>query len=280
MERFDITAMRLPRLPKSRLGLASAGIAASIALHALLLVPLVWGSGGHRVPMPNSQGASASHSRSDESESMLVVFINESQSVSTEDGPVLPTSVSDSPVKKITIPDLSRFVRIDTRFDNSPLEADGDQNGHALMFGRYMGQISARIQRVWRRPRSSIGAPSFACRVQIAQDRAGRVQEVALQECNGSVPWQASLVRAIEGASPLPAPPESAVFSNLVTLEFDSDPFAVDVAQDGFEPATTNTSQSRPLSELELTEIRGLRGVKSDNQRDVVKLTITGSSSR
>jgi hypothetical protein len=105
-----------------------------------------------------------------------------------------------------------------------------------MMFGRYVGQISARVQRAWLRPRTPMGASSFACRVQILQDRVGNVQEVTLQQCNGDLHWQASLVQAIQSASPLPAPPDPAVFSNLLTMEFDSDQYRAGGHAEGFEP--------------------------------------------
>ena len=72
---------------------------------------------------------------------------------------------------------------------------DGDENGHALMFGLYLGQVSARIQRAWIRPRSPVEGGSFACRVQIAQSMSGAVQEVTLQQCNGDLRWMTATSR-------------------------------------------------------------------------------------
>jgi len=81
------------------------------------------------------------------------------------------------------------------------------------LFGRYQGQITARIERAWIRPRTPIPGDTFACRVKILQDARGNVQDVTPQVCNGTPRWQHSLVRAIYSASPLPAPPDPAVFS-------------------------------------------------------------------
>jgi hypothetical protein len=88
------------------------------------------------------------------------------------------------------------------------------------LYGRYLGQIHARIDRAWLRPRTAIGAPIFQCQVQMDQDSSGRVQEVTLLECNGDARWQLSLVHAIQAASPLPAPPDPAVFVHHVLLGF------------------------------------------------------------
>jgi hypothetical protein len=100
----------------------------------------------------------------------------------------------------------------------------------ARLFGIYTGQIQARINRIWRRPRTPVnelddtGGPnadeSFRCQAQIVQDAVGNVQEILLLNCNGSLSWQRSLVTAIGQASPLPAPPVASVFRHTITLDF------------------------------------------------------------
>jgi TonB family protein len=99
----------------------------------------------------------------------------------------------------------------------------------------------ARIQRAWLRPRTPIDADVFACRVQIIQDRNGTVSEVTLKRCNGDTRWQMSLVRAIQQASPLPAPPDSDVFTTTLTFELESEPFSAAGNTEGFEPETSAT---------------------------------------
>ena len=56
--------------------------------------------------------------------------------------------------------------------------------------------------------------------MQIVQDSGGNVQEILLPNCNGSPAWQGSLVRAIQQASPLPAPPSESVFSHAILVDF------------------------------------------------------------
>jgi hypothetical protein len=99
-----------------------------------------------------------------------------------------------------------------------------------------LGQITARIGRAWIRPRTPIGAESFACLVQIEQDDKGTVKEVTLKHCNGDTRWQLSLVHAIESASPLPAPPDPTVFTKTITVEMDSEGYSVASRGDSFEP--------------------------------------------
>ena len=61
-----------------------------------------------------------------------------------------------------------------------------DSSSLGGMYGRYVGQIHARIDRAWQRPRTLIGAPIFQCQVQIDQDGSGQVGDVTLLRCNGS----------------------------------------------------------------------------------------------
>jgi TonB C terminal len=111
-----------------------------------------------------------------------------------------------------------------------------DDSGDSALFGRYMGQLSARIERAWLRPRTPVGDPLFSCQVRIEQDATGAVREVTLVRCNGSTRWQLSLVQAIQAASPLPAPPDPAVFKRTFSLRFQSQPYSPAVAAELYEP--------------------------------------------
>jgi hypothetical protein len=106
-----------------------------------------------------------------------------------------------------------------TDADSPDTEAVGDAKGRAMLFGRYMGQIKARIERAWVYPADNVST-NFECTVQIKQSKRGDVLEVAMTRCANSAVWQLSLAKAIQAASPLPAPPDDAVFSELVTLKF------------------------------------------------------------
>jgi TonB C terminal len=119
------------------------------------------------------------------------------------------------------------------RFANTVGESDP---GSALMLGRYVGQITARVQRAWIRPRIPITSKLFVCRVRIVQDRGRNVMEIELARCNGDIRWQTSLVAAIQSASPLPAPPDPDVFSRTLTIEFTAEPYAPGKDAGGFEP--------------------------------------------
>jgi outer membrane biosynthesis protein TonB len=165
---------------------------------------------------------------------------------SDETGSALPDVaslvVSTTTLQKpsLTIPDVAAPAAViesasDSEDEAQPTEAKGDQAGHSAMFGRYMGQITARIQRAWIRPRSPIATNAFLCRVRIQEDTRGNVQEIEIGRCNGDSRWQRSLVNAIWSASPLPAPPEAGLFRKTLTLELDSETYAPGSRAEGFE---------------------------------------------
>jgi len=79
--------------------------------------------------------------------------------------------------------------------------------------------------------------------VQVEQDRDRSVKEITLKRCNGTTQWQLSLVRAIESASPFPAPPDPKVFSPTLTFEMTAQAFVIGDATDGYEPALAGIRQ-------------------------------------
>jgi hypothetical protein len=146
-------------------------------------------------------------------------------------------------------------VEGDTDSNQAQAQA-GDTAEFAALTGRYHGQIDARIERAWRRPRSPVeegkrsvtpglndavkdesSVAQFSCAVRIIQDPRGNVSEVQLLACNGSTAWKQSLISAILTASPLPAPPDPKVFSSGVTLVFTARQYTSDESTDAYEPA-------------------------------------------
>jgi hypothetical protein len=149
-----------------------------------------------------------------------------------------------------------------------------------VQYGRYLGQIQARIERAWLRPRGAIGAPIFQCQVQVDQDGVGRVQEVMLLECNGGSPWQLSLVHAIELASPLPAPSDPAVFVHHILLEFRAVAYSPGASAQLYEPPlsavpTRDAENGRDGSSR--NAFQTLREAAQAQKPRVLKLQIEGS---
>ena len=119
-------------------------------------------------------------------------------------------------------------------------------------FGIYTGQIIARVERAWLRPRTpvlSAGAArsEFVCQVKVLQTVSGLVSEVDFLDCNGGRVWQQSLVHAIFSASPLPAPPSPTVFEDALTLTFSAAEFRAGDAEDGYILADSNDLASGGL---------------------------------
>ena len=224
----------------SRTAITFCGLVATVFLHALLFTPMMWGGRHSQRRLPDEVGAAASKQADKAAESMLVVFeedpsaIHDAGSEDELDPKFILPQPSILPIARPQ-PVALELSSVDDDDAAAP-EADGDQAGHSMMFGRYMGQIQARVARAWLRPRSIPPGGAFTCRVQITQDRRGNVQEVTLERCTEDPQWQVSLVRAIEGSAPFPAPPDPAVFSNLVTLEFESDAYVAGASSQGFEP--------------------------------------------
>jgi hypothetical protein len=158
--------------------------------------------------------------------------------------------------------------------DSGNAQTDG-QSGFGEKYGRYLGQIRARIDRAWLRPRSAIGAPIFQCQVQVDQDSGGRVQEVTLLECNGGASWQLSLVHAIQAASPLPAPSDRAVFVHHVLLAFRAMAYAPGEPADLYEPVRVTPAGDE--SERTVNAFQALREATQAHKSRVLKLQIEGS---
>jgi hypothetical protein len=223
-----------------RWGTYSAGALFSLCLHALLFGTIIFGTHGRPPLKPLTEGASASQQNEHATEFVSTLLLLDDHSITSPDQPpddsayeaLQPNSqpVSDSvfiaALNTPTLPEPGGSVA--GADENAPSsEAAGDEAGRAVLFGRYMGQIKARIERAWDYPVSR-QTEKFDCKVQIKQNAHGDVQEVTLQRCGNDPAWQTSLVQAIQSASPLSAPPDDSVFTDLITLSFDAKPVAID----------------------------------------------------
>ena len=244
------------------------GAAGSLLLHALLLLSMLVSAQVMKVRRPHVQGLGAAHVSSREAPNETLILLNLSTPVKSRPPLIAKLSSAgllpaDLPITFVSPHPLPHFVRrADHAAENKSATAPIDRGDAALraaLFGRYTGQIDARIERAWQRPRSPVNdeeVPSnglgftaarkraiadepFRCQVRILQDRQGNVQEVQLLRCNGSVAWRQSLVTAILTASPLPAPPSPAVFSDALALIFVGHPFTSGSDADDHEPQST-----------------------------------------
>jgi hypothetical protein len=236
---------------RGRLVVLAGGALASLALHALLLAPLILGGTMHdKAHDPDDIGTSTVAS-----DGAIVVELIEDTADSMEAAgrqePALdsPTGFSRQLLAELraaaSIPD----TEAETESAPKAAQTPGNASEFAALYGRYLGQVSARIERAWMRPRAPIGSDVFSCRVRVLQDRSGEVLDIFLAQCNGSQRWRASLVQAIRAAAPLSAPPDPRVFTERVVLEFRSLPYVEGGTSEGFEPSTlTATTEVFPTS--------------------------------
>jgi hypothetical protein len=156
--------------------------------------------------------------------------------------------------------------------------SSADAAMRSAMYGRYLGQIGARISRAWLRPRSAIGAATFSCRVRIDQDSRGNVEDVTLEDCNGNQRWRLSLVRAIESASPLPAPPDPSVFTRIVHATFEGRVYEPGLPEAQYEPAAI----AQPIASASQQQANAgalsdfAEALRKSAPKEVVPLTLSG----
>jgi TonB-like protein len=211
----------------SRNTVSMVGAVLSVFLHVTLITPAFWGFGSHR-PF----GLDTSRHAADDEFAMELVAIDEVATTSA----AIPTRSSQqlTPVR-VTIPFRSWAVDFP---EEKPAAAARDNDVDEQLEGRYLGQINARIDRAWLRPRSAIGDERFICQARIEQDGSGNITEVALERCNGTLRWQLSLVHAIQSASPLPAPPDPAAFVRALHMRFEAVAIERAATREQYEPGS------------------------------------------
>lgn len=241
-------------------GAVAAGV---IAAHALVLGPILFGTSRVLVKRAHLGADSVIHG--------IILEVASRRSAR------VPTRLSYPVLRTVRVDALepSRVRRSAPR----SAQASAGQPGLAALYGRYLGQIQARIERAWLRPRTAIGADLFRCRVRIDQRADGRVGDITLQRCNGTTQWQGSLVRAIEDASPLSAPANPAVFTPHVVLEFRATAYTPHAPAGLFEPAPPPAVLRARATAAALTEIHALRHRSVGTLRGpaIIELDITGS---
>lgn len=207
-------------LLESRILLSAVGALASVVLHVAVLTGMIWGGGRAATPVPEMKIAPASGAQMAAEIAMQWVAIHEDATADSShtSAPAVPSP----PLTPISMP--AAYPELAAHFPEETSQTAGDSDANTRLYGQYLGQIDARIDRAWIRPRTPIGDARFSCQVRIDQDAAGNVSDVVLERCNGSPRWRLSLVHAIESASPLPAPPDPAVFAPAVHMSFHADP--------------------------------------------------------
>jgi hypothetical protein len=226
----------------------------SLGFHALLVLPMVWGGSSPKVRPPDQQGAGSSAIASAEEPTETLIFVK-LPGVARSTDP-LPKTVASrgfaphdlliSAASPDVAPavDLSRLLTADDG-EMAPASAADQVGRRAQLLGLYIGQVKARIERAWLRPRGTITGGVFNCSVTIRQDRRGNVERVDMHACNGGDDWQRSLESAIRSASPLSAPPDPSVFATSLSLSFVATAFVPGQPGDGYQSEHSNVLASR-----------------------------------
>ena len=259
---------RLRREHRTLTSCAAALVAA--ALHVLLVAPVLWAGGTSVHTIERYRGDTAA---------LQWVLLNDSSLNAAISPPALPPLSLDAIGVPDVLPTMPSSASPAAPSDTENDRAEG-QSGLGAMYGRYVGQIRARVDRAWQRPRTAIGASLFQCLVQVDQDSQGRVQDVTLVRCNGDDRWRLSLVRAIEAASPLPAPPNPAVFAPHVLLEFSAMAYSSGAQAALYEPPGLPAIRAKPGNSDAQSQnaFRALRdAARAPDSRRVIELRIEGS---
>jgi hypothetical protein len=261
------------------------GALASLALHALLLAPMLIGTGKHKTLAPDAPGTEASTDRPGADGAMIVELIEESDRASSASARMAASSlISPATLRRMAAVDVAPpepIPDIDVERDSQTLaQAQGDDTLRARLYGIYVGQISARIERAWLKPRSSPGGDRFVCRVQVLQNQSGEVREVTVNDCDADERWQSSLVHAIQSASPLPAPPDPRVFNRRITMQFASEGYVPGGNGEGFEPQSLTVMNDKARAPSVATDpsnvLEQLRSLRK-GRAGAVDLRIVGS---
>lgn len=231
------------RRPLHRYGTITAGALSSLLLHAFLIASVTSGGGLWRVPLHPENALSRGNATAETDSTLEFAWIDEPDTVSAAshdtDAIAIPTLAKitlDASLADLSIPALADSDEAHTA------PGDADSAAQTVLLGRYVGQIDARIERAWRRPRTPLHDGDFSCRVKITQSATGAVQEIALERCNGDSRWQLSLVQAIQLASPLPVPPDPKVFTRVLRMSFRAQQYSPQSLQDDYEPALVATT--------------------------------------
>ncbi len=273
----------------------------SLVLHALLVAPALLEIGTHARRLPDQRGVENADQGAGESSSLTVFFIDDTNAPGPAHNAAMQKSLTSW---AITARTLLPVHPVDSTLDarlaaslpsindsalRTPSSEGAQEDAASPLLGRYVGQVTARIERAWLRPRVSLPSGVFSCRVQIDQEPDGRVKEITLKECDTDARWQRSLVSAIQSASPLPAPPDPDVFQTSLTLELSSVEFTPGGNAEGFEPATREVAlavgssssvdlSSRSSFDRQLQSLRELHRGGSQSKANNIDLRIEGAS--
>jgi hypothetical protein len=232
----------------------------SLALHFLMLTPLIWGGGVFRARQADVRTSADLTGQAAGGFAMQWVNLEETSGPSgrNNDYSTATHAFSDPPLQSVTLSALPAEVRSrhsqqwpgnENNGGDTPRSADSSDERveRSQVFGLYISQIEAQIDRAWLRPRTPLDVPLFSCRARIGQDSSGNVREVTLELCTADARWQQSLIRAIESASPLPPPSDPSVFVSVLRISFEAVSYSPTAPPEKYEPSLTGSADRPPV---------------------------------
>lgn len=96
---------------------------------------------------------------------------------------------------------------------------DAERNRRlSTLRGQYERAIAQKVERNWPRPATAL--PGWSCKVRVTQIPGGEVVGVEAVSCSGDAVFKRSVESAVYRASPLPAPPDPALFDREILFTF------------------------------------------------------------
>jgi colicin import membrane protein len=127
--------------------------------------------------------------------------------------------VEDAAAAKKAADEKARLAREAELRRSLEAEARGNAIRNSDEAARWQAQIVARITRAWIRPPSA--RPGISCIVSVTQVPGGEVTAVKVNSCSiEDAALRDSVEAAVYRASPLPAPPDPALFERDLELTF------------------------------------------------------------
>jgi colicin import membrane protein len=119
---------------------------------------------------------------------------------------------AEAEVQRQAEADLKRSLAAEQRV-NSPASMSA--------LASWRSQITAKITRAWLRPPTA--RAGLECNLYVTQVPGGEVTQVRVGECNGDQAVRESIEAAVYRASPLPPPPDPALFDRDLKITFKPD---------------------------------------------------------
>jgi hypothetical protein len=151
---------RRPRIPARVLGMMG-----TLLLHGLVVQTAVLGTSTRKVFSPTTPGLAATANAAGAESEMTLIVVQPTEAKNSKDS-LFEEFISRGAVLKempiaLMSPDPTPALGLQQEqlSDSSDAESpanSGDPAGQARLFGIYSGQIQARIERAWRRPRTPV----------------------------------------------------------------------------------------------------------------------------